>query len=274
MLLSKDQSDLYSEQGYLFFDSLFSQEEVRQLHSAFERDCADPGPHRILEKDSDQVRALYASHLRRPEFAALIRSPRLLAPARQILSAGVYVYQFKINTKPAFGGAEWAWHQDFLAWRLMDNLGSPLLVNVGVFLDDVTEFNGPLIVLPGSHRCGMVRDGRNAETASEEHLDPDDISLPPAQVAELVERHGMTSLKGAAGSVVFFHPELVHGSGTNMSPLPRKILIATYNDAANPPRPLGDPRPEFLVCRDITPLEPADLVYPVNTRSAYEDGGR
>lgn len=254
MLLSKEESDLYGEQGYLFFDSLFSTEEVRQLNDAFERDCASPGPHRILENGSDQVRALYASHLRRPEFAALIRSPRLLAPAQQILSADVYIYQFKINAKPPFVGAEWAWHQDFLAWRLMDNLGSPLLVNVGVFLDDVTEFNGPLIVLPGSHRRGMLRDGRNDETASEEHLDPDDISLSPAQMVELVERHDMTSLKGAAGSVVFFHPELVHGSGTNMSPLPRKFLIATYNDVANPPRPMGDPRPGYLVCLDTSPL--------------------
>lgn len=254
MLLSEVQVDEYSEQGYLLFDSLLSGEEVRRLFDAYERDCAGPGPHRVSKEGSDRVRAVYASHLRSPEFAALIHSPRLLAPARQLLAADVYVYQFKINAKPAFGGKGWAWHQDFLAWQQMDDLRSPDLVNVGVFLDDFTEFNGPLIVVPGSHRCGLVRDGRNTEAESEQHLDPDDISLSPLQMAELVERHSMTSLKGPAGSVVFFHPELVHGSGPDMSPFPRKFLIATYNDVANAPQPLSEPRPEYLVGRDTTAL--------------------
>lgn len=260
MLLSEAQVDEYSQRGYLLFDSLFSPTEVDRLVDAFDRDRAEPGPHRIMEEGTDLVRALYASHARSPEFAALVRSPKLLAPARQLLRADAYIYQFKINTKYDFGGEGWSWHQDFPAWRLMDNLGAPDLVNVGVFLDEATEFNGPLIVVPGSHRDGLLRDGRNAATKSDQHLDPDDIALSSAQMADLVHRHGMTSLKGAAGSVVFFHPELVHGSGPNMSPFPRKLLIATYNDVANPPRPPGDPRAEYLVGRDTAALELTTLV--------------
>jgi ectoine hydroxylase len=44
-----------------------------------------------------------------------------------------------------------------------------------------------------------------------------------------------------------------------MSPFPRKLLIVTYNDTANLPRPKGEPRPEYVVGRDYTPLDFLDL---------------
>jgi ectoine hydroxylase len=65
----------------------------------------------------------------------------------------------------------------------------------------------------------------------------------------------MVSPKGPAGSVVLFHPEIVHGSATNISPFPRDLLIVTYNSVGNQPRHRGEPRAEFLVGRDATPLE-------------------
>lgn len=258
MQLDPAQLDRYREDGFLVVPSLFDPAEVDVLQAAFHADCAGPGPHRILEDDGD-VRSLYASHQRRAEFAALVRSARLLAPVRQLLAADVYVYQFKINAKPAFGGDRWVWHQDFPAWRLADNLPSPRLVNVGFFLDEVTEFNGPLIFIPGSHRAGSVRrlrEGRAVGTA--EHLDPDEIAVGPDELADLVGRGGMVGPKGPPGSVVFFHPEVVHGSAANMSPFPRKLLIVTYNDTANLPQPVGEPRPDYLVGRESAPLDIVD----------------
>ncbi|MGW0532201.1 phytanoyl-CoA dioxygenase family protein [Streptomyces sp. NPDC003032] len=256
--LSPDQMAQYRETGFLVLESLFDPSEVEALVDGFEADCLTPGPQRILEENDEAVRAVYASHERRREFATLVRTPRLLGPARQLMSDHLYVYQFKINAKPAFGGDKWAWHQDFLAWKLADNLLEPRQVNVGLFLDEVTEFNGPLIFLPGSHRSGLLRDFRNASTRSSQHLDPDDIALRPAQMSDLVDRHGMVSPKGPAGSVILFDPEIVHGSAPNMSPFPRRLLIATYNDVTNVPVPLGEPRPPYVVGRDTAPLEFSD----------------
>ncbi|MFE1288823.1 phytanoyl-CoA dioxygenase family protein [Streptomyces sp. NPDC058751] len=256
--LSSDQIAHYRENGFLVLDSLFDPAEVEALSDAFDADCLTPGPQRILEENGEAVRAVYASHERRREFATLVRTPRLLGPARQLMSDDLYVYQLKINAKPAFGGDKWAWHQDFLAWKLADNLAEPRQVNIGLFLDEVTEFNGPLIFLPGSHRSGLLRDFRNASSRSAQHLDPDDIALRPEQMSMLVDRHGMVSPKGAAGSVILFDPQIVHGSAPNMSPFPRRLLIATYNDVANAPVPLGEPRPAYVVGRDTTPLELSD----------------
>ncbi|WP_405784368.1 phytanoyl-CoA dioxygenase family protein [Streptomyces sp. NBC_00859] len=71
----------------------------------------------------------------------------------------------------------------------------------------------------------------------------------------------MTSPKGPAGSVVLFSPEIVHGSAPNMSPFARRLLIATYNDTANLPQPVGEPRPDYVVCRATEPLRPLDAPF-------------
>lgn len=256
MYLSEYQIDLYRTSGFIVLESLFSAEEMAVLADAYVQDCAITGPHQVMEEGGRQIRAVYASHARTPEFADLVRSTRLLGAVQQLLSEKVYVYQFKINAKPPFISDGWAWHQDYAAWKAADQLPSQQLVNAALFLDDVTEFNGPLIFVPGSHRSGLVREGRSASARSEQHLDPDDIALRPEQVEALVRQSGMVSPKGPAGSVVFFHPELVHGSAPNMSPFQRKLLLVTYNDVSNVP--LGAPRPEYIVGRDTTPLELVD----------------
>lgn len=256
MRLTQQQVDQYHERGFLLLESLLDAKEVDILRAAFIRDAQVPGPHVVAEPESKEVRAVYASHQRQSEYADLVRDPRILTPVQQLLSDDVYVYQFKINSKPAFGGDKWAWHQDYLAWRLADGLPAPRQVNIGVFLDDVTEFNGPVIFLPGSHRVGLVRENRSDAAKSDQHLDPEDISLTPEQLAEYVDRNGMSSPKGPAGSVMLFSPEVVHGSAINMSPFARRLLIATYNKTTNLPQPKGEPRPEYVVCRDTEPLRP------------------
>ncbi|MFB8104949.1 MULTISPECIES: phytanoyl-CoA dioxygenase family protein [Streptomyces] len=256
MQLSQEQVRHFRTHGYLILDQLFSPEEAVAFQEAFRRDSRIPGEHRVLEQDGEEVRAVYASHVRQSEFAGLIRSPRVLGPVRQLLDSEAYIYQFKINSKAPFAGAGWSWHQDFAAWQMADNLAAPRLVNVGVFLDDVTEFNGPVIFCPGSHRDGLVKKGRTAASAaSDQHVDPEDISLTAADMTALVDRHGLISAKGPAGSVVLFDPEIVHGSASNMAPFPRRLLIVTYNDVTNVPVPLGEPRPAYVVGRDTAPLE-------------------
>ncbi|MDU0293748.1 phytanoyl-CoA dioxygenase family protein [Saccharothrix longispora] len=257
MRLSSDQMYQYERDGFLVLENLFSVAEVEALRAAFEADARVPGPQRVLEDGSDRVRAVYASHERRPEFAELIRTPRLLGPVRALLSESVYLYQMKINAKPPFGGDKWGWHQDYLAWQLADQLPAPKLINVTVLLDEATEFNGPLIMVPGSHADGLLREDRADDHRSEQHLDPDDIALGQEELAALAAKHGFHSIKAPAGSVVFFHPEIVHGSAPNMSPFPRRLFIATYNATDNVPL-TPNPRPRYLVGRDVTPLEPLE----------------
>ncbi len=253
MQLTDQQIQSYESDGFLVLESVFSKYEVAFLLDAMDSDV-DEGPHRIVDDESNELLALYASHQRIDAFADLVRLPQLLNPARTLAGDDVYTYQFKINVKPAFGKDRVSWHQDYTAWRIADRLPTPRLVNAALLLDESTEFNGPLIFVPGSHRVGNLRDNRNDSSASELHLDPEDIALKPQHITHLVENLGMRSVQAPAGSVVLFSPEIVHGSAPNMSPVPRRLLIATYNACSNLPQTTR-PRAAYLVGRDVRPLE-------------------
>jgi ectoine hydroxylase len=66
----------------------------------------------------------------------------------------------------------------------------------------------------------------------------------------------MVAPKGLAGSVLFFHGNIVHGSAANMSPFARNLVLVTFNHHENIPIPTKEPRPEFLASRDYRPVEP------------------
>ena len=66
------------------------------------------------------------------------------------------MHQFKINGKMAFDGDVWQWHQDFGTWQNDDDMPEPRAMNVAIFLDEVNEFNGPLMFIPGSHKLGVL----------------------------------------------------------------------------------------------------------------------
>lgn len=254
MKLTETQLEEYGNNGFVLLPELFSKEEVDILCEALEEDGSTPGPHLVTEADGHTLRAIYASHLRHPVYRRLIRSDRLLAPVKQLADDELYIHQLKVNVKHAHGGEQWAWHQDFIVWRDADNMPAPRAVNVGIFLDDMNEYNGSLVFLRGSHRLGTLeRKGHGAIDAGR-HIDPDDYSLDAEELGRLTTAHEMTSPKGSAGSVVLFHPEVIHGSALNISPFPRRLLIATYNPITNEPRPAGRPRPEYLVGRAGAPL--------------------
>src|SRR3546814_9075899 len=92
----------------------------------------------------------------------------------QMLGGEVYVHQFKINGKAAFDGDVWQWHQDYGTWAADDDMPAPRAMNLAVYLDEVTEFNGPLLFIPGSHKVGKLEAGHaltttSAPLRSEEH---------------------------------------------------------------------------------------------------------
>jgi ectoine hydroxylase len=65
---------------------------------------------------------------------------------------------------------------------------------------------------------------------------------------------GLTSPKGPAGSVLYFHPNILHASAQNISPFGRTTFIVVYNGVSNPPGNVEQPRPDFLASRDATPV--------------------
>jgi ectoine hydroxylase-related dioxygenase (phytanoyl-CoA dioxygenase family) len=265
MKLTQEQLDSYHREGYLLLPDLFSAQEVETLRGQLPELFAEDSERRVVEKGTGAVRSVYGSHQTNETFRRLSRHPRLVEPAMQILGNSVYVYQFKINAKIAFLGDVWEWHQDYIFWQREDGVPSPDLVTITIFLDDVTEFNGPLLMVPGSHKEGVLEPPRTGGVPEGYEGSPDWIanltadlkySVDKASLSRLVDKSGIVAPKGRAGSVLFFHPNTVHGSVPNLSPYDRKIVLVTYNRVDNLPSFEEKQRPEFLVSRDFTPIVP------------------
>jgi ectoine hydroxylase len=166
----------------------------------------------------------------------------------QLLDGPVYMHQYKINAKAAFDGEVWQWHQDYGTWARDDLMPEPRAMNIAVFLDDVSEFNGPLMFIPGSHKGGKLDAGHDLKTTSYPLW-----TLDNDTVARLVDEGGMVAPKGKAGSVLMFHCNLVHCSPANISPWDRTIVYLSLCHVDNHIRRFK--RPEWIAHRDFTAIE-------------------
>jgi ectoine hydroxylase len=256
----------YRRDGYLLLPPDFLPRDVLDVTAAVMPSVlAQDSPARILERDGSTVRSVYGLHRSRPEIAALTRLPALLGAVRQLLGDDVYVHQSKVNIKAPFAGDQWEWHQDYVYWLQGDGIHRPDLVNVAVFLDEVTEFNGPLTFVPGSHAEGLLAGadvdgmplGYEDAPAWVATLTADEkFQVRPSVIEELARAKGLFSPKGPAGSILMFHPNILHSSAANISPFRRAMLMFVYNSVSNSPRGIPEPRPDFLADPEAVALQP------------------
>ncbi len=249
MKLSASQLDRFREDGFLILPDLFSPAEVEALHRPLERLFAEERPENIREKTTGQVRTAMGLHLRDETYGKVARHPRLVEPARQILGEeALYIQQTKVNAKPAFAGEVWQWHYDFATHHNEDGVPAPLALNLHIFLDEVSEFNGPLWFVRGSHRQGAAPAALDSKTTSYPLW-----CVDQATVVALIAEGGIVSAKGPAGTALIFGDLLVHGSPPNLSPWDRRIYSTILNPVAN--ALTQHQRPEHQHHRDLTPVE-------------------
>jgi ectoine hydroxylase len=252
MRLTPPQRQQFDRDGYLFFPALFSAAEMRPMLDAVPELYRRREPYNVREKGSDAVRTNFAAHLVSEPFARLARHPRMVEPVQDLFGEALYMHQFKINGKMAFEGDVWQWHQDYGTWKNDDLMPTERAMNVAIFLDDVNEFNGPLMFIPGSHRKGVIDARHDVSTTSYPLWTVDN-----ALIAQLVERAGgqnggIVSPKGPAGSMILFHSCLVHASTSNLSPWNRVSVYLSLCAVSNHIRRFK--RPEYIAHRDFTPI--------------------
>ena len=273
MKLSPDQLAQFDRDGYLFFPGLFTPEETQNLNHAVPELYSRREDYNVREKGKDAVRTNFAAHMYSEPFAKLARHPRMIEPVESLLGEQLYMHQFKINGKMAFEGDVWQWHQDYGTWLNDDHMPTERAMNVAIFLDDVTEHNGPLMFIPGSHKKGVV-EAKHDLTTTSYPLWTVDNNL----IRQLVQRAGgkeggIVSPKGPAGSMILFHSCLVHASGSNLSPFDRVSVYLSLCAVSNHIR--RHKRPEYIAHRDFTPISclPDDCLvkdYPVDL--PWKDG--
>lgn len=247
MRLTDEQAKQFADEGWIFLPECFTEEEVAVLKAEAENIYDEDRPE-VWRETSGAPRTAFAAHTYNEAFGILGCHPRLIEPLEQVFGEKVYMHQYKINAKAKFTGDVWQWHQDYGTWARDDGMPEPRAMNIAVFLDEVFPFNGPLMLIPQSHKHGVLEAGHDTSTTSYPLWTLDNKS-----VEELVDQGGLIAPTGKPGGVLMFHGNLVHGSSGNITPFPRKIVYLTLNAVSNYIR--KPTREEWIAHQDFTPIE-------------------
>ena len=227
-ILSQDQRQFYFDNGYLLVENAIPQEWVVRLRATTEQMVEQSRPisqsNAVFDLEpghsaqNPRLRRLTSPVDQHPDYWAYASESILADIIADLVGPDVKFHHSKLNFKWAEGGEEVKWHQDITYWPHTNY--SPL--TVGTYLHDVDDEQGPLAVIPGSHK-GELFDQYSQEgnwvgciaEADLQQLDLDRIDY----------------LKGPAGSLTIHNCRLVHGSKKNLSPIGRPLLLNAYSAA-------------------------------------------
>jgi len=247
----------FERDGYLVLPNVFSAAEVAVFRRELERMLADAAVvasgKTIQEPDSGAVRSVFDIHRDNPLFARVACDERVAGIARFILGGDLYVHQSRLNFKPGFAGKEFYWHSDFETWHVEDGMPRMRALSCSILLTDNQPHNGPLLLMPGSHRHYIHCVGATPENHYAQSLRRQEVGVPDqASLSELAASHGIETATGPAGSVVLFDCNIMHGSNGNITPDARSNLFYVYNHVGNAvqaPFCEQSPRPPFVAER-------------------------
>lgn len=265
-LLSDKDLSRFRRDGYVVVPSLLGSSDLETINAAVEelaeqaRQLGDQ--QKILEWEPEQVdgqhvpRRVYRPYDQHVAFRDLAEEPRILDRIVSLIGPSFDLHHSKLNMKPPRVGSVVHWHQD-LAYFPHTNDD---LVTTLVYLDEATEENGCLQVLPGHHQHyfdHFTSDGNFAGMITED-LNFDRVGAPKP-------------LPAPAGSVIFMHCILPHSSLPNGSDKPRRTLIFEYRAGDSFPiyfgrraelelaRPLRGERARFARFGGPAPLIPKEF---------------
>jgi ectoine hydroxylase len=264
--LTPEQTQQFEAQGYLVLDKVFGDDEILALQNETGKLLGDPSALDadtvITEPEGDEVRSIFEIHRQNIMMERLAADARLAGVASFLLGDEVYVHQSRLNYKPGFQGKEFYWHSDFETWHVEDGMPRMRALSMSVLLATNTANNGPLMLMPGSHRKYLTCVGETPENHYRTSLKKQEYGVPDKDsLAEFAHQHGIVAPVGDPGTVIVFDCNMMHGSNGNITPFPRANAFIVYNAVSNQlTTPFGAkaPRPPFIAARQADPIAVAE----------------
>jgi ectoine hydroxylase-related dioxygenase (phytanoyl-CoA dioxygenase family) len=219
--LTDEQIDEYRNEGFIVIERLFDADDLGRIDATIRQltDEALAGSDfsKVLELEPEPVdgkrvpRRIYSPYDQHEVFRSLAHEPRLADKIESLIGPHFNIQHSKLNMKPAKVGSIVEWHQDMTYFpHTNDDLLAAL-----VYLDDATEENGCLQVLPRHHTHFFDHTGKDGKFAGMITEDLSDFGKPKP-------------LPAPAGSVILMHCITPHSSLPNRSSRPRRTLIYEY----------------------------------------------
>jgi len=212
----------YERDGYILIEGLLPDAFIEEVQSHI---CAtieavsngtlnDP----LLDIVEDSMRGRHLRRIEHPEtfhtiYDRVLRYEPLLDIVQEFLGGTVRFDHGKLNFKPPTDGTEVQWHQD---WAFLPHTNDDMLA-VGVMLDDVNMDNGPLMVVPGSHKGKVYSHHHNGAFVG---------GINIRDITEALNE--AVPVTGRAGSISIHHTRMLHGSAANLGTTHRPMLFYNY----------------------------------------------
>ena len=231
--LTTEQREFFDAHGYLLVEDAVSVAQLRAVREQFDAWVDESREHDAAYGETVDGRArfdLEPGHsatqpaLRRVNAPTdisdacyeIMRDSRMTDCVAELIGPDLRYHHSKINSKLPGSATAVKGHQDFpFTPHINDDLVTALLM-----VDDVTEENGPLQVVAGSHR-GPIHDLWHDGVFT----GAVDDAITQACLADAV------TCTGRAGTACLMHTRLLHGSSPNLSARPRTLFIAGYASA-------------------------------------------
>jgi phytanoyl-CoA hydroxylase len=228
--LSEDQKEQFWHDGVLVVEDAVTADELADLRRVFAEwveesraqtedygETLDGRPRFDLQPghsaDVPGLRRVQSPEELSEVFAHTMRNARTVDLCAELIGPSIRFHHGKVNSKLPGTATKVKWHQDFP----FEPMTNDDMITCLLFIDDVTLENGPLEVIPGSHK-GPIHShwhgGKFTGAVADEVMQ--------GREAEIVK------CTGKAGSVCLTHACLLHGSAPNLSNDPRTLYITTY----------------------------------------------
>jgi len=229
-ILTQDQKEQFWRDGVLVVKNAVTAEELEAMRATFADWVAESRTHESDYGSTQDGRPrfdLQPGHsaevpgLRRvqsPEevsevFANIMRNAATVDMCAELIGPNIRFHHGKVNSKLPGTATKVNFHQDF-PFQPMTNDD---LITCLLFIDDVTLENGPLEVVPGTHKGPLYPHWHNGVFTG---------SVSNSVLDE--HKENIVKCTGDAGSVCLMHASLLHGSAPNLSDKPRTLYISTY----------------------------------------------
>ena len=226
MALSKDDVKFYNDQGYLLVEDVISESQHKEMLSLvkdfFEKAKMVKENDNIFDledghsSDNPRLKRIKQPHQHSQFFWDIIKESKIEGILKDLLGNNVSLKTSKLNTKAPGGGAAVEWHQD---WAFYPHTNDNVLA-LGLMLNDVDIDNGPLMVIPESHKGPVLSHFNNGVFCGA--IDPDDSDFDMSKAV---------TLTGKARSMTIHHARTLHGSSPNNSNRDRLVLFYECNSA-------------------------------------------
>ena len=229
-LLTQEQKDSFWRDGFLVIENAMDPDGLAQLKAEFAGwvdesrshdsdygETMDGRPRFDLQPghtaENPALRRVQSPEEVSEVFAGAMHNARTVDYCAELVGPAIRFHHGKVNSKLPGTATQVKWHQDF-PFQPMTNDD---LITCLLFVDEVTMENGPLEVLPGSHKGPIHSHWHNGVFTGAV-----DDGIIDAQ------RENIVKCTGPEGAVCLMHSSLLHGSAPNLSDKPRTLYITTY----------------------------------------------